>query len=312
VAHAWIFPGGSPSSSTVEDPGFVIFGTPGTYTVQYNVVDDRGASDPSPATRTITVIAPVGSSVPPEAAIVSPATNVTVPAGSVVRFDGQATDPDGSIVSVRWDFGGGAPPSSAEDPAVTFSRAGVFTITFNATDNDGLSDPTPGRRVITVTEMPAANRPPEARIDVPAAARTIGVGESITFAGTAHDADGTVVAHSWSFGGAPARSVEDPGPVTFTVPGTYLVEYNVTDDDGASDPSPARVTVVVLPEGGGSDAGLNVDATAPGSATRVDGHDVVFVIRAIATQDLRADVNGDRRVDETDVQLTLAALGQVQ
>jgi hypothetical protein len=44
----------------------------------------------------------------------------------------------------------------------------------------------------------------------------------------------------------------------------------------------------------------------------VDGHDVMFVLRATRTQDMRADVNLDGRVDDTDVQLVLAALGDVE
>jgi hypothetical protein len=52
-----------------------------------------------------------------------------------------------------------------------------------------------------------------------------------------------------------------------------------------------------------------VDRTSPGSADRVDGHDVIAVLRAVASQDPAADVNGDGRVDQADVQAVLDALG---
>ncbi|MBA2564683.1 MAG: PKD domain-containing protein [Gemmatimonadetes bacterium] len=317
VAYAWTFPGGSPGSSSVQDPGSVTFATAGNYTVEFNASDNDGAQDPTPARVVVNVIAGGGGvNVPPEVAIVSPATNLAVQAGSTVIFQGQASDADGSVVSYVWDFGGGATNAAVEDPGpVTFSRVGVYTVTFNATDNGGAADPTPERRTLTVTQLPPSNSAPQATIDAPLGP-TVNVltGGSLAFGGTGSDADGRIVTHRWDFGGgAPNRGVEDPGAVAFTVAGVYTVTYNVTDDGGASDPTPPSVRVVVGSEpGGGTGGNFNVDVVAPGSATRVDGHDVLFVVRAIGTQDLRADVNGDDKVDNADVQLTLAALGEVE
>jgi PKD repeat protein len=409
LTWAWSFPGGAPPTSDEEDPGAVVFPTPGTYVVELVVTDEDGASDPTPATRQVTVLGPPAANLPPEGTIVSPPGDVTIPAGGSVSFEGQASDPDGSVASVSWDFGGGAPASNELVPgAVTFAQAGTFTVTFVATDDAGAPDPTPPTRVVTVTPAggnqrpqatiltpttdvtilagegveftgtatdpdgaisawrwdfgggapastqqnpgvvrfftpgvyevtftavdddgesdpvadrrlvvvvppPPVNQPPSAAITQPTAPVTIAVGESVTFSGSASDPDGTVVAWLWNFaGGAPNRGVEDPGPVTFTVPGTFRVTFNVTDDDGASDPSPPSVTVTVEGPPGGGQGTLNVETEQPGSENRVDGHDVMFVLRATRTQDLRADVNLDGRVDDTDVQLVLAALGDLE
>jgi hypothetical protein len=54
--YSWVFPGGSPATSTVQNPGNVTFGVPGTYTISLTVIDATGNSDPSPPTRTITVL----------------------------------------------------------------------------------------------------------------------------------------------------------------------------------------------------------------------------------------------------------------
>ncbi len=56
ASYKWIFPGGEPSTSTAQSPGLVKFSTPGTYIVSMNPTDDSGVTDPSPPTRTITVI----------------------------------------------------------------------------------------------------------------------------------------------------------------------------------------------------------------------------------------------------------------
>ena len=54
-AYSWSFPGGSPNSSTLANPGNVIYSTPGTYTTTFTVTDNVGLTDQTPPTRTITV-----------------------------------------------------------------------------------------------------------------------------------------------------------------------------------------------------------------------------------------------------------------
>ena len=56
ASYDWVFPGGSPSSSTAANPGSVTFATPGTYVVSFDVTDSSGRTDPDPPTRTITVV----------------------------------------------------------------------------------------------------------------------------------------------------------------------------------------------------------------------------------------------------------------
>jgi cysteine-rich repeat protein len=54
--YGWIFPGGSPATSTAQSPGNVTFSTAGEFVTSLTVVDGSGNSDVSPPTRTITVL----------------------------------------------------------------------------------------------------------------------------------------------------------------------------------------------------------------------------------------------------------------
>lgn len=67
-------------------------------------------------------------------------------------------------------------------------------------------------------------------------------GLTCTFDDTSTDADGTIVARSWSIGGS-----EDPKQHTFAASGTYSVALTVTDDDGATATASQSITVSAAP-----------------------------------------------------------------
>jgi len=86
---------------------------------------------------------------PPNGTITSPASDVSTTVGQAVSFAGTTTDPEGQAVTVRWEFGDGV--SSTElAPSHTYLAAGTYTVTFTATDDLGLSDPTSDSRTVTV------------------------------------------------------------------------------------------------------------------------------------------------------------------
>ena len=63
-----------------------------------------------------------------------------------------------------------------------------------------------------------------------------------TFTDTSTDADGQIVARSWTFGSAGSSTSANP-TFSFAAPGTYTVTLTVTDDDGATDTTSAPVVV---------------------------------------------------------------------
>ncbi len=93
---------------------------------------------------------------------------------------------------------------------------------------------------VTVTALPG----PTATIDGPGQDTTITLGDSITFAGSASDPDGTIQSHAWDFDDGGTSAVEDPGAHLYGARGVHVVTYRVTDDDGVTS-APDSVTVTV-------------------------------------------------------------------
>jgi plastocyanin len=91
----------------------------------------------------------------------------------------------------------------------------------------------------------SVNQPPTGTIVSPATAVTVNPGDSVAFAGTGSDADGTISAYSWTFPtGSPGSSTQASANVMFATPGTHTVSFQVADDDGAtSQPATRSITV---------------------------------------------------------------------
>ena len=276
VNYVWNFAGGVPTNPNAvgtANPGNVLFSTPGVYLVSLTVIDATNVADPTPEYRAITVKGgntgnPNNSpnNQAPNGEITSPASNVSINVGSSINFTATAFDPDSTgAMTYRWDFAGVAPVSNQLNPGmVTFNRAGIYTVTFTATDALGRSDLTPSTRIITVgngngTGTNPNNFPPESTITFPTSNQTISVGQSINFMGSGYDADNNVpLSYRWDFmGAAPNSTLQNPGPVVFSQAGTYNVTLTVTDSLGNVDITPAvRTITVVAGNGGGGTSGI--------------------------------------------------------
>ena len=130
--YSWVFPGGSPATSTLQNPGNVVFNTPGTYVASLTVIDSSGNSDPSPPTRTITVLptsADFSIVVSPSSQAVIPgqSTNFTVTVSPLSGFNGAVTLSVGSENGFPSGItSGGFTPSS-------ITGSGSSTLTINTT-----------------------------------------------------------------------------------------------------------------------------------------------------------------------------------
>jgi len=92
----------------------------------------------------------------------------------------------------------------------------------------------------------APNQAPTATITNPASNVSINAGQSVSFAGSGSDPDGTINAYAWTFpGGTPSSSnVATPGNVTYATAGTYTASFTVTDNGGLKSPAATRTLTV--------------------------------------------------------------------
>jgi len=235
-SYRWSF--GDGASGTGVKASHTYF-QPGTYSVRLTVSDASGASNASAsAEKTISVgprlnAAPVAEAGPDQTASV----------GTPVSFDGtKSADPDGNLVSYRWDFGDGR---SADGPMPTHAywKPGTYEVTLDVADNSGDTEAV-ASDTLTVTVTAPGNRGPEADAG---GNRTATVGERVTFdAAGSSDPDGNVVGYSWVIG-EDAKVNGITAVHAFAAPGTYPVRLTVEDDAGAAASDEIAVTVTEGP-----------------------------------------------------------------
>jgi len=131
--YSWVFPGGTPATSTARNPGNVTFSTYGTYTVSLRVIDATGNSDPNPPTRTIYVL----PTSPDFDIIVGPAAQEVVPGGSTA-YTVTVTPESGftGTVNLSVDSYSGFPlgitSGSFSPPSITIGGSSTLTMQTSA------------------------------------------------------------------------------------------------------------------------------------------------------------------------------------
>ena len=108
-----------------------------------------------------------------------------------VSFDGTgSSDPEGGTLSYAWDLDGDGAynDSTSPQPTYTYTTAKNYQVGLKVTDDQGASDTLD--QPLTVS---AGNTPPSATIDSPLSTTTWKVGDTISFSGSATDAqDGSL------------------------------------------------------------------------------------------------------------------------
>ncbi|MBK9018238.1 MAG: choice-of-anchor B family protein [Saprospiraceae bacterium] len=218
---AWSFPGGSPATSTEQNPT-VTYDVPGTYSATLTATNSTGTSE---ATQTDII------SVSP-----SPFAGFFL---SVNELDATFFNISANATSYLWDFGDGS-TSTAQEPFHSYAINGTYTVVLTASGDCGIS--TFEQEVVIAVDAPAANF---------SASETQGCAPfEVVFA---DQSAGMVTGWAWEFpGGTPATSTEQNPTVTYASPGIYGVVLTVTGPGGSNGFAQAGLVVVEdLPVAGG-------------------------------------------------------------
>jgi titin len=121
ASYNWVFPGGNPSSKSGAAPGSVTYSTPGTYTASLTVTDNLGLTDPSPATRVVTVTSDFSLTL-------SPSTQSVV-AGNSTTYTITVVPAPGFTGSVGFSAAGLPSGASASFSPATVTTSGSTTMT---------------------------------------------------------------------------------------------------------------------------------------------------------------------------------------
>jgi len=123
----WIFDGGDPSVSFVQNPT-ITYNTPGTYDVSLNA-SNAGGSAPEQKTNYITVVPLVA----PIADFNSDTTVITF-GGAIQFLDESQNFPE----NWSWSFPGGLPATSTDrNPLVTYGTPGTYQVILSVTNTAG-------------------------------------------------------------------------------------------------------------------------------------------------------------------------------
>ena len=217
TSWSWSFQGGSPSTSTEQNPQ-VTYSTAGSYIVALTVTNDAGSN--TKLIRDYIVVS--GQTATPVANFSASETSINTDE-TVTFTDLSANTP----TSWSWTFEGGTPATStAQNPTVTYTTAGTYKVTLMAT-NAGGSDTKTVYNYIEVTEPVVA---PVAGFS--ASPRSLTEGETVSFTDLSSNEP---TSWEWTFeGGVPATSTEQNPTVSYYTANTYSVTLTVTNEGGSN------------------------------------------------------------------------------
>ena len=204
----------------------------GTYTFRLTATDNLGAS----AADDINIIVNAASN---KAPVVNAGADksITLPTNSVA-LAGSATDADGTIMKYAWTKISGPTQftfsnTAISNPTVSNLAAGTYTFRLTATDNLGTSAADDINIIVNAASnnAPVVNAGADKSITLPT--------NSVALAGSATDADGTIMKYAWTKISGPTQftfsntAISNP-TVSNLAAGTYTFRLTATDNLGTS------------------------------------------------------------------------------
>ena len=250
TTYSWTKIGG-PALYTIADPAAastnLVGLSVGTYSFRLVVTDNSGATDSDTVMVTVNPAPPPPNALPIANAGADFVASISTP---VVPLNGSASyDPDGTIVAYNWVKISGAGAitvinSTTPTPNVLGMQVGEYIFQLTVTDDEGASS----SDQVTVTVGSGGNRPPVANagrdtiISVPA-------NKAVLTGIRSGDTDGFIYSYYWRQIDGPSSSTIEYrfNPVTLVgnlMPGDYLFELEITDNNGAKDTDTVMISVV--------------------------------------------------------------------
>lgn len=251
TAYSWEFPGGTPATSTDQNPS-VVYATAGTYTAKLTVSGANPNQNPVVIERTDYIT-------------VNPIlfVDATFQADTPTSIDEQETVTfsvvdDTNITSYLWTFPGGTPASSTDaNPTVTYNTPGLHDVTLQVNSSND-SD--------TVTETDFVNVNDIFFVDATFTAdvTAVVVGNTVTYTVT----DPTdITNYNWSFpGGTPANSTAASPTITYNTVGTY--DASLTASSSNHMDTVTNTNYITVTAGGGPTTLLDESFETDGNGTR--------------------------------------------
>jgi len=238
VSYSWAFGDGATGAGAVVSHSYSLAKT---YTVTLTVTDNGGVTGSSSSQVSIGDLPPVVSFTP------SPSTAFT---GQTISLSISVSDPDGTIVSTRVDWGdsivqlySGAITSASHSYTSTGSSTSqIFTIIVTGTDNN--ASYTSASSQVTINDrIPSPSFNPSST--------ALSTGQNVTLTISATDPDGTVTALKVDWGDGSIDTL--PGTATsdthsFSSTGSltskiFTITVNATDNSGSTGIYSSQVTV---------------------------------------------------------------------
>jgi PKD repeat protein len=180
---------------------------------------------------------------PPAVKILEPNEGEKIPS-QTVRFQGEWSDPDGTVEKVEWSFGDGS-TSTEGAPEHTYQTGGRYVVGLTVTDNRGATSK--ARVTIQVNQAPHAEaiaRAASIPEGLPLKFITGDVPLTVELDGTnSKDPDGKITSYHWDLGDG-RTSTQPQLSLTYQSHGEYEVTLIVTDDQGLSAQDTVAITVI--------------------------------------------------------------------
>ena len=207
----WSFSGGTPTSSTTQNPQ-VVYNSPGTYNVSLTVSNAFG-TDTKTKIKYITVL---DLSVPVADFTATP---TTVYAGETVSFTDLSTN---NPTSWNWSFSGGTPTSSTtQNPQVVYNSSGTYNVSLTVSNAFGTD---------TKTKTDYIHVSTPSIVNFTADQTIINQGEVVHFSDLS---TGNPYFWLWEIqGGTPAINYQQNPTIIFKTPGTFTVKLTVSYANG--------------------------------------------------------------------------------